>query len=193
MSTSKPENGTAAKTRRRFLKGAVIGTAGATAAVAMPNVSRAQTVTLKMQSSWGATSPFQDMAKQYIQRVESMAGGRLKVDLLPSGAVVKAFQVQDACQRRCASTPLIQSPHIGIRQGQSGVVVRYRSGVWGQCVADRLHGFNYGERQRTVYGSWSQRNPAIQCRGVFLHADADATPWLVHGATSPAPSSARRA
>ena len=79
--------------RRRFLKGAGVATAGATAALAFPQVSRAQTKTLKMQSSWGATSPFQDMAKQYVERVEAMSGGRLKIDLLPSGAVVKAFQV----------------------------------------------------------------------------------------------------
>ena len=72
---------------------------GAAATVAMPNVSRAQTTTLKVQSSWGATSPFQDMAKQYVERVEAMAGGRLKIDLLPSGAVVKAFQVQDATHK----------------------------------------------------------------------------------------------
>ena len=88
-----------AATRRRFLKGAIAGTAGVTAAVAMPNVSRAATTTLKMQSSWGATSPFQDMAKQYVERVDAMAGGRLKIDLLPSGAVVKAFQVQDAVHK----------------------------------------------------------------------------------------------
>ena len=37
------------------------------------------------------------MAKQYTDRVEKMSGGRLKIDLLPAGAVVKAFQVQDAC------------------------------------------------------------------------------------------------
>ena len=37
--------------RRRFLKGTLAGTAGVAAAVAMPNVSRAETVTLKMQSS----------------------------------------------------------------------------------------------------------------------------------------------
>ncbi len=85
--------------RRRFLKGAGVATAGATAALAFPQVSRAQTKTLKMQSSWGATSPFQDMAKQYVDRVEAMSGGRLKIDLLPSGAVVKAFQVQDACHK----------------------------------------------------------------------------------------------
>jgi TRAP-type mannitol/chloroaromatic compound transport system substrate-binding protein len=85
--------------RRKFLTGAAGLAAGGAAAVAMPQVSRAQTVTLKMQSSWGATSPFQTMAKQYVERVEAMAGGRLKIDLLPTGAVVKAFQVQDACHK----------------------------------------------------------------------------------------------
>ncbi len=94
--TLAPENVGKAASRRSFLAGA---TAGAAALVAAPNVSRAQTVTLKMQSSWGATSPFQDMAKKYIDRAVAMSGGRLKIDLLPSGAVVKAFQVQDACHK----------------------------------------------------------------------------------------------
>ena len=85
--------------RRKFLKGGAVAAGAAAATLAMPNVSRAQTTTLKMQSSWGATSPFQLMAQQYIDRATAMAGGRLKIDLLPSGAVVKAFQVQDACHK----------------------------------------------------------------------------------------------
>jgi TRAP-type mannitol/chloroaromatic compound transport system substrate-binding protein len=97
--TLAPENIGKAATRRGFLAGAAGATAGAAALVAAPNVSRAQTVTMKMQSSWGATSPFQDMAKQYIDRAVAMSGGRLKIDLLPAGAVVKAFQVQDACHK----------------------------------------------------------------------------------------------
>ncbi len=83
--------------RRRFLAGAATVAGGAAATVAMPQVSRAQTKTLKMQSSWSASDIFQEMAQQYADRVEKMSGGRLKVDLLPSGAVVQAFQVQDAC------------------------------------------------------------------------------------------------
>jgi TRAP-type mannitol/chloroaromatic compound transport system substrate-binding protein len=85
--------------RRKFLKGGAVATGAAAATVAFPQVSRAQTTTLKMQSSWSATDIFQDMAKQYVERVEKMSGGRLKVDLLPSGAVVQAFQVQDACNQ----------------------------------------------------------------------------------------------
>ncbi len=83
--------------RRRFLKGGAGVAGAATAALAMPQVSRAETITLKMQGSWGPSSIFSDMAKQYAERVGKMSGGRLKIDYLPSGAVVKAFQVQDAC------------------------------------------------------------------------------------------------
>ncbi|HSR71054.1 MAG TPA: TRAP transporter substrate-binding protein [Kiloniellales bacterium] len=84
------------RSRRRFLKGAAGVAAGGAAAVAMPQVSRAQTVTLKMQGAWGAKDVFNDMAVQYVDRVNAMSGGRLKIDYLVSGAVVKAFRVQDA-------------------------------------------------------------------------------------------------
>jgi TRAP-type mannitol/chloroaromatic compound transport system substrate-binding protein len=79
-------------TRRKFVMAA-----GATAvgAVAMPQVSRAQTATLRMQTSWPATDIFTEMANQYITRVNEMAGGRLKIDLLHGGAVVHPFQVLD--------------------------------------------------------------------------------------------------
>ncbi len=79
-------------TRRKFLAGAALTGA---AAVAMPQVSRAQTATLKMQTSWPATDIFTEMANQYVTRVNEMAGGRLKIDLLNAGAVVHAFQVLD--------------------------------------------------------------------------------------------------
>ena len=79
--------------RRKFLVGAG---AAAVGAVAMPNISRAQTATLKMQSSWPASDIFQEMAQDYCDRVNQMAGGRLKIDLLAGGAVVHPFSVQDA-------------------------------------------------------------------------------------------------
>ena len=79
-------------TRRKFLGGAAV--AGA-AAIAMPQVSRAQTTTLRLQTSWPATDIFAEMCKQYIDRVNEMAGGRLKIDMLHGGAVVHPFQVLD--------------------------------------------------------------------------------------------------
>lgn len=84
------------KGRRRFLTGATAVAAGAAATVAMPNVSRAQTVTLKMQGAWGAKDIFNDMAQAYVQRVNEMSGGRLVIEYLIAGAVVKPFSLQDA-------------------------------------------------------------------------------------------------
>ncbi len=89
----KSDKSKSASTRRKFLLGA--GVAGA-AAVAMPQVSRAQTVTWKMQGSWPATDIFSEMAQDYCKRVNDMAGGRLKVDYLAGGAIVHPFQVFDA-------------------------------------------------------------------------------------------------
>jgi TRAP-type mannitol/chloroaromatic compound transport system substrate-binding protein len=82
--------------RRRFLKGGGIAAAAAAGTIAFPQVSRAQTVTLKMQSSWPPTDVFHDMAKEYVDRVHAMSGGRSKIDLPAAGAVVKPFQLQDA-------------------------------------------------------------------------------------------------
>jgi TRAP-type mannitol/chloroaromatic compound transport system substrate-binding protein len=88
---------TAGNSRRRFIKGAGVTVAGAAAgAIAMPNVSRAQTAVLKMQGAWGAKDIFNDMAIEYVDRVNKMAGNRLKIEYLIAGAVVKPFSLQDA-------------------------------------------------------------------------------------------------
>lgn len=88
---SQPEKG-----RRKFLMAATAGVAaGAMGAPAIVSAAN-KPITIKMQSSWPASNIWQDFAKDYVKRVETMSGGRLKIDLLPSGAVVKAFQVMDA-------------------------------------------------------------------------------------------------
>jgi TRAP-type mannitol/chloroaromatic compound transport system substrate-binding protein len=96
--TKKPAEAQARPThnaaRRKFLATAAAGAAAVT--LAAPNISRAQTTTLKMQTSWTASDIFQEMAQDYCDRVNQMAGGRLKLDLLVGGAVVHPFSVQDA-------------------------------------------------------------------------------------------------
>jgi TRAP-type mannitol/chloroaromatic compound transport system substrate-binding protein len=79
--------------RRKFLTGAALTGA---ATLAFPQVSRAQTTTLKMQGSWGAKDVFNEMAEDYVKRVNEMAGGRLRIDFLVGGSVVHPFQVLDA-------------------------------------------------------------------------------------------------
>ena len=91
-----PQTEQPAASRRKFLAGAAATAAGATAAIGAPHIARAQNTVLKMQGSWGASDIFSDMARQYADRVGAMSGGSLTIDYLPAGAVVQAFQVQDA-------------------------------------------------------------------------------------------------
>jgi TRAP-type mannitol/chloroaromatic compound transport system substrate-binding protein len=85
--------------RRRFLTGAAAATAGA-ATLGFPMIGRTQSpVVLKMQGAWGAKDIFNEMAEQYVKRVNEMAGGRLRIDYLVAGAVVKPFEVMDATSK----------------------------------------------------------------------------------------------
>src|SRR5688572_6630450 len=83
--------------RRSFLRrGALAGGAAAAGGLAAPAVLAQSPQVIRMQSSWPSSDIFHEMAQQYADRVNAMSGGRLQVDLLPAGAVVGAFQIQDA-------------------------------------------------------------------------------------------------
>ncbi|MCZ4290151.1 TRAP transporter substrate-binding protein [Hoeflea alexandrii] len=84
--------------RRSFLKkGSMLGGVAAAGALSAPAVLAQAPLVVKMQASWPASDIWMDFAREYTTRVEEMSGGRLKIDLLPAGAVVGAFQVMDAC------------------------------------------------------------------------------------------------
>jgi len=86
--------------RRKFLKTAAAAAGAATVAtIGFPMVSRAETTIIKMQGAWGAKDIFNEFAEDYVKRVNEMAGGRMKIQYLLSGAVVKSFQVQDAVHK----------------------------------------------------------------------------------------------
>ncbi|MEB8385687.1 TRAP transporter substrate-binding protein [Rhodobacteraceae bacterium KMM 6894] len=83
--------------RRSFLtKSALAGGVATGSMLAAPAVLAQAPLVIKMQTSWNDANIWQDMARDYATRVEEMSGGRLKVDVLPAGAVVAAFQVLDA-------------------------------------------------------------------------------------------------
>jgi TRAP-type mannitol/chloroaromatic compound transport system substrate-binding protein len=86
-----------AASRRAFLKSGATAAAAGAATIAMPNVVRAQEATvLKFQSTWPAKDIFHEFAQDFVNRVNEMGGGRLKIELLAAGAVAKALEVQDA-------------------------------------------------------------------------------------------------
>jgi TRAP-type mannitol/chloroaromatic compound transport system substrate-binding protein len=81
--------------RRKFFARAAAATAG-TAALGVPMVSRAQTVSFRFQSTWPAKDIFHEYANDFAKKINDMAGNRLKIEVLPSGAVVRAFDLLDA-------------------------------------------------------------------------------------------------
>ena len=85
--------------RRKFFSKAA--TAAVAAPIAgFPMISVAQSpIVLKMQGSWGANEIFSEMAQEYVPRVNEMSGGRLRIEYLPAGAVVKAFEIMDAVSK----------------------------------------------------------------------------------------------
>jgi TRAP-type mannitol/chloroaromatic compound transport system substrate-binding protein len=85
--------------RRTFLAKAAIGAAGA-ATAGFPMISVAQTpISMRWQSTWPTKDIFHEYALDYAKKVNEMAGGRLKIEVLPAGAVVKAFDLLDAVSK----------------------------------------------------------------------------------------------
>jgi TRAP-type mannitol/chloroaromatic compound transport system substrate-binding protein len=84
--------------RRSFLKNAATGTVAA-GALAAPMISRAETTSLRFQSTWPAKDIFHEYALDFAKKVNDMAGGRLKIEVLPSGSVVPAFQLLEAVNK----------------------------------------------------------------------------------------------
>jgi TRAP-type mannitol/chloroaromatic compound transport system substrate-binding protein len=78
--------------RRGMLKGAAV----AAGAMSVPMVAMAQTTTFRFQSTWPAKDIFHEYANDFAKKVNDMAGGRLKIEVLPAGSVVPAFQLLDA-------------------------------------------------------------------------------------------------
>jgi TRAP-type mannitol/chloroaromatic compound transport system substrate-binding protein len=84
--------------RRSLLKSAAVA-AGA-GAMAAPMLATAQTTTtLRFQSTWPAKDIFHEYANDFANKVNLMASGKLKIEVLPSGAVVPAFQLLEAVNK----------------------------------------------------------------------------------------------
>jgi len=96
--------------RRKFLMAAGGAAAAATLAACgkkeeaakpeAPTVAvKPSTIVLKMQGAWGAKDVFNEMAEEYVKRVNEMADGRLRIDYLVAGSVVKPFEVMEATSK----------------------------------------------------------------------------------------------
>jgi TRAP-type mannitol/chloroaromatic compound transport system substrate-binding protein len=107
----KSQSRTSAASRRKFLKTAGLGAAAAAAAVSAPSVVKAAgPISMRWQSTWPSKDIFHEYAIDYAKKVNDMTGGDLKIEVLPAGAVVPAFQLLDAVSK-------------GVLDGGHGVLV----------------------------------------------------------------------
>ena len=93
-----------------------------------------------MQGAWGAKDIFNEMAEDYVKKVNEMAGGRLRIDYLLAGAVVKPFEVMDA-----TSKGVLDASH-GVPvywYGKSKVASLFGSGPINGCDAQQTLAWIY--------------------------------------------------
>jgi len=86
-------------TRRKFLTGASVAAGAAVAGFPMISKAQAGPVTMRWQSTWPAKDIFHEYALDFAKKVNDMTGGELKIEVLPAGAVVPAFQLLDAVSK----------------------------------------------------------------------------------------------
>jgi len=82
--------------RRSLLKGAALAAGAMSAPMVMAQTPAAS---FRFQSTWPAKDIFHEYANDFAKKVNDMAGGKLKIEVLPAGAVVPAFQLLDAVNK----------------------------------------------------------------------------------------------
>src|ERR1700745_19817 len=88
---------TTSATRRKFLGGAAVA---GVATIAAPAVVKAQgAISMRFQSTWPSKDISHEYALDFGKKVNDMTGGDLKIEVLPAGAVVPAFQLLDAVSK----------------------------------------------------------------------------------------------
>ncbi len=138
--------------RRKFIAGAAA--ASGAAITGFPMIASAQTVNLRFQSTWPAKDIFHEYANDFAKKVNDMAGGRLKIEVLPSGSVVKAFELLDA-----VSKGVLDGGHgvVAYWYGKQQALALWGSGpAWGMDANMVLAWHNYGGGKQLldeIYGS----------------------------------------
>ncbi|MBK9521821.1 MAG: twin-arginine translocation signal domain-containing protein [Rhodocyclaceae bacterium] len=158
--------------RRKFLAAAATGSVGAVAA-GFPMISVAQTpITMRWQSTWPAKDIFHEYALDFAKKVNDMSGGRLKIEVLPAGAVVKAFELLDA-----VSKGTLDGGHgvVAYWYGKNSAVALWGSGpAYGMDPNMVLAWHNYGGGKEILDEIYKSLNLDVQS---FLYGPMPTQPF----------------
>jgi TRAP-type mannitol/chloroaromatic compound transport system substrate-binding protein len=179
--------------RRHFLTGTVTAATGA-AIAGFPMIAAAQTpVSFRWQGAWSPKDIFHEYALDYAKKVHEMSGGRLRIEVLPAGAMVKPHELLDAVEKGvldgCHAVPgywggkdsafslFGSGPALGMDANFILSWMEYGGGkaLYDELYARVLHlnvtGFLYGPMPTQPLG-WFRKPlvTAAQLKGLRMHA-----------------------
>jgi TRAP-type mannitol/chloroaromatic compound transport system substrate-binding protein len=179
--------------RRRFALNA-LSAAGGIGLAGFPMIAAAQSpLILRFQGAWSAKDIFHEYALDYAKKVNDMSGGRIRIEVLSAGAVVKPRELLDAVDRgvldgchavpaywagKDAAFPLFGSgPALGM---DADLLLSWMEFGGGRSLYDELYtrllrmnvtGFLYGPMPTQPLG-WFRKPllSAAQFKGLRCHA-----------------------
>jgi TRAP-type mannitol/chloroaromatic compound transport system substrate-binding protein len=119
---------------KRLLRMAVAGVGAVLAlAGAQPQDASAQTRSLKMQATWPASLTLYENFLYFAERVDKLSAGTLKIETMPAGQVVPAFEVLDATHKK-----VLDGAHAwaGYWTGKSKTAILFTGGPGGTFGMD---------------------------------------------------------
>jgi len=114
------------------------------AGIGGPAAAQAPTTTLKMQATWPASLTLYENFTYFAERVGKISGGSLKIEAMPAGQVVPAFEVLDATNRK-----VIDGAHSwsGYWVGKNKTAILFTGGpggTYGMDMIDALGWMHHG-------------------------------------------------
>lgn len=129
---------------------AALGVLGVT-----PAVAQDEPIEWTMQTAWTPAIYMQDTAISLAERIEEMSGGRLRIEVLPSGAIVPAFETLDATHDGVLDAAHASASYWTGKHPAFGVFSSTPGGPWGMTTADLL-GWYYHEGGLELYNELYQ-------------------------------------
>jgi TRAP-type mannitol/chloroaromatic compound transport system substrate-binding protein len=122
---------------RPFVKGLL---ATAACAAVCTSAHSQQVTTLKMQATWPASLTLYENFTYFVERVGKLSNGTLKIDAMPAGQVVPAFEVLDATHKK-----VIDGAHSwsGYWVGKNKTAILMTGGPGGTFGMDMIDAFGW--------------------------------------------------
>jgi TRAP-type mannitol/chloroaromatic compound transport system substrate-binding protein len=114
--------------------------AAAACAALCTSAQAQQTTTLKMQATWPASLTLYENFTYFVDRVGKLSAGTLKIDAMPAGQVVPAFEVLDATHKK-----VIDGAHSwsGYWVGKNKTAILMTGGPGGTFGMDMIDAFGW--------------------------------------------------